>query len=115
MNRKSAKITQKSTEPQLCERSNQTAAEFLAYAALDLFPDARLLGGRGTSRYFYYDFEFSFPHDKLTLSLIEERMARLLKSETVKKEKCSPLMHLNSFSRANSQLSPNALPTSMGM
>lgn len=64
---------------------NQTAAEFLAYAALDLFPDARLLGGRGTSRYFYYDFEFPFPHDKLTLSLIEERMARLLKSETVKK------------------------------
>jgi threonyl-tRNA synthetase len=59
---------------------NQTAAEYLAHAAVDLFPHTILLGGRGTSRYFYYDFSFPFPFHPQTLSLIEERMQRLLKA-----------------------------------
>jgi len=68
--------------------SHQSAAECLAHAALDLFPNTLLLGGRGTSQYFYYDFDFPFPFQKQHLSLIEERLLRLVKtpSETKKRE-----------------------------
>ena len=67
---------------------HQSAAECLAHAALDLFPNTVLLGGRGTNQYFYYDFHFPFPFQKQNLSQIEERLIRLVKtpSETKKRE-----------------------------
>lgn len=58
---------------------HQIAAELLAHAAVDLFPNTLLLGGRGTSRYFYYDLLFPFPFHKETLSMIEECMIRMFK------------------------------------
>ncbi len=60
---------------------SQTAAEYLAAATLDLFPGALLLGGRGTSRYFYYDFLISSSISKESLTLIEERLIYLIKTE----------------------------------
>jgi threonyl-tRNA synthetase len=70
-----------------CFGIHQSAAECLAHAALDLFPDTLLLGGRGTSQYFYYDLQFPFPFQKQNLSLIEERMIRLMKTPAQAKKR----------------------------
>ncbi|HEY2809910.1 MAG TPA: hypothetical protein VGJ00_00745 [Rhabdochlamydiaceae bacterium] len=59
--------------------THQTAAQFLAAAVLDLFPKTQLLGGQGTSRFFYYDFHFPQPFVKDSLIAIEERMQHLIK------------------------------------
>jgi hypothetical protein len=64
------------------QQNHQAAAEVLAAAVLDLFPNALLLGGRGTRCCFFYDFRFSFTPDKQALALIEERMRQLLKAGT---------------------------------
>lgn len=64
------------------KHTNQAAAEVLAAAVLDLFPDTLLLGGQGTRRCFFYDFRFSFTPDRQAITLIEERMRRLLKVGT---------------------------------
>jgi threonyl-tRNA synthetase len=68
--------------------NHQAAAEVLAAAVLDLFPDTLLLGGRGTSRCFFYDFRFSFAINVEVLRRIEERMQQILRSEVtlVKRE-----------------------------
>ena len=60
---------------------HQTAAQYLAAAVLELFPDTLLLGGQGTSRYFYYDFILPFPLPKETLKVIEERMVQLYREQ----------------------------------
>ena len=60
--------------------THQAAAEILASAVLDLFPDTLLLGGWGTPRCFFYDFRFSFSINAEILRLIEERMQRIIRS-----------------------------------
>ncbi len=58
---------------------HHTAAKMLAAAVLDLFPDTLLLGGQGTSQYFFYDFLFPFEFQEHITKMIEERMRLLLK------------------------------------
>ncbi len=95
---------------------NQTAAEFLAHAALDLFPNTQLLGGRGTSRYFYYDFQFPFPFHKQTLSLIEERLVRLLKTRTqIKKREMVPSNAAQLFASRSQEFLAEKLKTIVGL
>jgi threonyl-tRNA synthetase len=60
---------------------NQTAAVLLAVAVVELFPDALMLGGQGTSKYFYYDFVFPFEFKSNFLSLIEERMRLIIREK----------------------------------
>jgi threonyl-tRNA synthetase len=60
---------------------NQTAAVLLAAAVVELFPNTRLVGGQGTSKYFYYDFIFPFEFKQEFLSLIEERMRLIIKEK----------------------------------
>ncbi len=67
-----------STDPHLF--LNQTASVLLAAAVVELFPQAQLQGGCGTSKYFYYDFVLPFPCTPDSLPLIEERM-RLIARE----------------------------------
>lgn len=57
----------------------QTAAEILAAAALELFPDTLLFQGQGTSKLFFYDFYFPFPFQDEFLFQLEERMRQILK------------------------------------
>ena len=57
----------------------QTAAQFLATAACELFPKTLLVSGQGTFRYFYYDFYFPFAFQNEMLPVIEERMRTLLR------------------------------------
>lgn len=59
----------------------QTAAEFLALAALDLFPGVQLLSGMGTETLFFYDFLLKEPLKKEQVSFLEERIRFLLKKK----------------------------------
>lgn len=61
--------------------ARQTAAEVLAAAALELFPDTLLFQGQGTSKVFFYDFYFPFPFQTEFLFQLEERMRQILKRE----------------------------------
>jgi threonyl-tRNA synthetase len=60
---------------------NQTAALLLAVAVVELFPDVLLIGGQGTSKYFYHDFVFPFEFKSDFLFLIEERMRLILREK----------------------------------
>ncbi len=60
---------------------NQTAAVLLATAVVELFPGALLVDGRGTSKYFYYDFVFPFAFKSDFIPLIEERMRLTLREK----------------------------------
>jgi threonyl-tRNA synthetase len=60
---------------------NQTAALLLAAAVIELFPKTLLVDGRGTSKYFYYDFIFSFEFKFEFLLLIEERMRLIMRQK----------------------------------
>ena len=60
---------------------NQTAAVLLAAAVVELFPEALLVDGRGTSKYFYYDFVFPFAFNSDFIPLIEERMRLILREQ----------------------------------
>ena len=59
----------------------QTAAQYLGMAVRELFPKVHLVGGQGTSRFFYYDFLFPFPFQKEMLPRIEERMHAILREK----------------------------------
>ncbi|MBS0651939.1 MAG: hypothetical protein JSR39_00255 [Verrucomicrobia bacterium] len=59
--------------------ARQTAAEVLAAAALELFPDTLLFQGQGTSKIFFYDFLFPFSFQPEFLFQLEERMRQILK------------------------------------
>jgi threonyl-tRNA synthetase len=61
--------------------ARQTAAEALAAAACELFPQTALRGGEGTSKLFFYDFAFPFSFLSEFLPQLEEKMRRLLKQE----------------------------------
>jgi threonyl-tRNA synthetase len=69
----------------------QSIAEVLAAAILELFPSASLLGGRGTSIGFYYDFILPAPLSKEQFPIIQEQMQRLLKREVVKTLEMVPI------------------------
>ena len=60
---------------------NQTAALFLAAAAVELFPETCLSVGRGTYKYFYYDVVFPFEFKSEFLPLIEDRMRLILREK----------------------------------
>ena len=60
---------------------NQTAALFLAAAVIELFPDTLIVGGEGTSKFFYYDFVFPFEFTSNFLPLIEERMRLIMREK----------------------------------
>ncbi len=60
---------------------NQTAAELMAAAVCELFPGVRLLGGRGTPEFFYYDFVMPFVWQADFLTLIEERMRLIIREK----------------------------------
>ncbi len=60
---------------------NQTAAVFMATAVVELFPNTLIVGGQGTSKYFYYDFVFPFEFKPEFLSLIEERMRLIIREK----------------------------------
>lgn len=57
----------------------QSAAELLAMAILELFPETLLVGGESTDQGFYYDFLPSQPVNELALPLIEEKMRAIIK------------------------------------
>ncbi len=61
--------------------ARQTAAEVLAAAALELFPDTLLFQGQGTSTVFFYDFHFPFSFQPEFLFQLEERMRQIFKRE----------------------------------
>lgn len=57
------------------------AAELLAFASRDLFPDALLVGGDATDTGFYYDFIFKQPLHEQALTLLDVRLKALIKEE----------------------------------
>jgi threonyl-tRNA synthetase len=60
---------------------NQIAALLLANAVVELFPDVQMVGGEGTSKYFYYDFVFPFAFNDAFIPLIEERIRLILREK----------------------------------
>ncbi len=60
---------------------NHTAAALMATAVVELFPKTLLVDGRGTSKYFYYDFIFPFEFTSEFLPLIEERMRVMIREK----------------------------------
>ena len=59
----------------------RTAAEIMAAAVLERFPNVKLIGGQSTPVGFYYDFIFPFSFQKEFLILIEERMRLIIKEK----------------------------------
>jgi threonyl-tRNA synthetase len=59
----------------------QTAAEVLAYAMLELFPEVMLMRGKATDLGFYYDFSMPQRLTEQMLPLIEERMRGVIKEK----------------------------------
>jgi threonyl-tRNA synthetase len=57
------------------------AAKILAAAVKELFPEALLIEGRGTSRGFYYDFLFPFKFQPELLIPLEEKMRFIIKEK----------------------------------
>jgi len=66
-------------KPGHLNRARQTAAEVLAAAALELFPDTLLFQGEGTDKLFFYDFAFPFLFQPEFLPQLEERMRQIFK------------------------------------
>ncbi|MEM7175346.1 MAG: hypothetical protein AAF443_05425 [Chlamydiota bacterium] len=70
--------------PTFCCATQQryrTAAEILAAAATELFPDVQLLKGGVTPFGFYYDLVFDQPISREVIPLVEERMRHLIASD----------------------------------
>src|ERR1700746_679920 len=61
--------------------ARQTAAEVLALAAVELFPDTLLFQGEGTYKTFFYDFHFPFPFQAEFLPLLEEKMRQIVRKD----------------------------------
>lgn len=59
----------------------RTAAEVLAAAVFEMFPEVVLLGGSETASGFYYDFYFPHPLNPELPFQIEERMRQIVKEE----------------------------------
>ena len=59
--------------------ARQAAAEILAAAAVELFPDTILFQGQGTDKLFFYDFIFPFSFQPEFLPNLEERMRQIIK------------------------------------
>ena len=55
-----------------------TAAHVLAYAVMDLFPDAKPTIGPAIENGFYYDFDRSEPFTPEDLAALEARMAEII-------------------------------------
>ena len=68
-------------EISLVVAQNQTAAQLLAASVCELFPGIHLVGGRGTTEFFYYDFVIPFAWQADFLSLIEERMRLIIREK----------------------------------
>lgn len=61
------------------QQIQRVAAEVLASAILEIFPDAVLVSGNATDLDFYYDFQFKQPLSEENLFLVEERMRGIIK------------------------------------
>ncbi len=59
----------------------RSAAEIMAAAVLELFPNIQLIGGSHIPNGFYYDFLFPFSFKKEFLTIIEERIRLIVKEK----------------------------------
>jgi threonyl-tRNA synthetase len=59
----------------------QSAAEILAYAVSDLFPNITLVSGESTDFGFYYDFIATQPIEEQVIPLIEEKIRSVVKED----------------------------------